>query len=277
MNDEPWRQISLEGVVDFHVHTAPDNRPRWHTALELAEKANRDGMAGFVVKSHHEPTATRAAEARTKFPNLSVHGGVTLNRAAGGIDARMVAEVLASGGRVVWLPTLDGRGQSSGPGANDGLAVVDTAGHVPGELIRVFEIIAEHDAILATGHVAANEILPAVRSARRAGVRRILVNHPEIPFLSFSVDLQKQLRDEGVLLERCYPRPEAEDGFAQIAHEIRSVGVPSTILATDLGRRDLPPPMHGLRRMIHELEQRGFDEQEIATMTRVNPVELLAS
>ena len=277
MKDEPWQHVSLEGVVDFHVHTAPDVRPRWHTALELAEKASRDGMAGFVVKSHHESTAARAEEARTKFPTLSVHGGVTLNRAAGGIDARMVAEVLASGGRVVWLPTLDGRGQRRDPGANDALAVVDTAGHVTSELMRVFEIIAEHDAVLATGHVAANEVLPAVRSARRAGVRRILVNHPEIPFLSFSVDLQKQLCDEGVLLERCFPRPEAEDGFAQIAHEIRSVGVPSTLLATDLGRRDLPPPMNGLRRMIHELEQRGFDEQEIATMTRVNPVALLAS
>ena len=277
MSELPWRTTPLDGFLDFHVHTAPDVRPRWHSAMELAEHARAAHMAGFVVKSHHEPTVLRAAEVRKRFPQLRVYGGVTLNRAAGGIDAQVVAKVLSAGGRVVWLPTLDGRGQRNSEDGDDGLRVANEAGEVEGELLRIFELIAAADAVLATGHISAEEILPVVRAARRASIRRILINHPEIHFLRFSIDLQKQLRDEGALLERCYPRPEAKHGFEQMAQEMREVGVQSTILATDLGRRDLPPPVEGLRRIVHELRQRGFSAAEVATAARENPTKLLKS
>jgi hypothetical protein len=76
-------------------------------------------------------------------------------------------------------------------------------------------------------------------------------------------------------LERCYPRPEAVHGFDQIAADTRQVGVAHTVLATDLGRRDLPSPLEGLRRLIQALVQRGFSSAEIAEMTCRNPRRLL--
>lgn len=275
MTAEPFADVDLAGAFDFHVHTAPDVRPRTHTALELAELAAAAGMAGFVVKSHTEPTTGRAAAVRARFPDLKVYGGITLNAAAGGIVALNVRATLAAGGRIVWLPTVDGRGERSGKKLAGGIAMTDAQGRVTAELRAVLETVAEADAILATAHAADYELLPVVRAAREVGVKRILVNHPEIFFLQFSVDLQQELRDAGAVLERCYPRPEAADGFGQIARELREVGVDSSILATDLGRADLPSPIDGLRRMIHELKQRGFSGKEISRLTRENPLKLL--
>jgi hypothetical protein len=266
MND-PWHAVSLRGVFDSHVHTAPDVRPRWHTALELADLAQAAGMAGFVIKSHHESTVGRAAEVRKHFPELKVYGGITLNRACGGLDSRVVERELAAGARIVWLPTLDGRGQDP----ESGLAVIDSSGVVISELRRVFERLAAADAVLATGHISVDEVLPVVQFARRDGVRRILVNHPEIPFLNLPVDLQRQLSQEGALLERCYPRPEAPRGFDDVADAMCQVGPESTVIATDLGRTDLPGPLAGLRRLIFELQQRGVDQHQIAAATRDRP------
>jgi hypothetical protein len=271
---DDWQNVSLRGVWDLHVHTAPDVRPRWHTALELATLAHQAGMAGFVLKNHHRSTVELAAEVRRLYP-LQVYGGLVLNRAVGGLNPPTVREALAAGARFIWLPTQDGCGECLTKG-QAGLAVIDDAGRVLRDLEQIFQLIAAADAVLATGHIAAHEVEPVVRAARRAGVQRIVVNHPEIPFLRFPVDLQQRLRDDGALLERCYPRPEAIDGFDQIATEIRQVGVASTVLATDLGRRDLPPPLDGFRRFIHELMLRGISSAAIAEMTCHNPARLLS-
>jgi hypothetical protein len=271
---EQWQNVSLRGMWDLHVHTAPDVRPRWHTALELAALAHEAGMAGFVLKNHNRSTVDLAAEVRRIYP-LKAYGGLVLNRAAGGLDPTTVREAIAAGARFIWLPTQDGCGECL-PRGQTGLAVVDQRGHLVRELEEILDLVARADAVLATGHIAAHEVEPVVRAARRAGVERILVNHPEIPFLRFPIELQNRLRDEGALLERCYPRPEAMNGFEQIAEEIRQVGVASTVLATDLGRPDLPPPLDGFRRFIHELLLRGISSADITEMTCHNPSRLLS-
>lgn len=275
MTSEPWRDLPLTGVMDIHVHAGPDARPRWYTGTELADLAAAAGMAGFVLKHHDRPTMPDARGARGHQPNLQVHGGITLNRSAGGLSPANVATALAEGARFVWLPSHDGLGERIARGHTDGLAVTTTNGAVPAEMRRILELIAEADAVLATAHISAEEVTAVIREARRCGVRRIVVNHPEIPFLQFSSDLQKRWRDEGAMLERCFPRPEADNGFDQIAQEAREVGVESTIIATDLGRRDLPSPLEGMRRMIHELATRGFTSAELATMTHHNPLRLI--
>ncbi len=261
--------IDLTGAWDTHVHTAPDNRPRHHTAEEYAALAAAAGMAGVVLKNHDEPTVTLAEAARASQPGLAAFGGVTLNRSAGGLDSALVEQTLAAGGRVIWLPTKDGAG------AGGGLRVTDDAGAVLPDVLAIFERIAAADAVLATGHVGAHEVLAVVQAARRAGVRRILVNHPEIFFLHYSIDLQKALRDEGALLERCYPRPQGT--FDEIAEQMRAVGVESTVLATDLGRVDLTPPVEGLRELIAAMLARGFSEGEIHVASRRNPAALFGA
>ncbi len=266
---------SLQGVIDMHIHAAPDSRPRWYTGIELAEHASAAAMAGFVLKHHDRSTVPDARQVRERYPLLAVHGGLVLNRVAGGLDARIVQTELAAGAKIIWLPTRDGSGERLHRGESTPLALLTRAGEPVPALRRIFQHVAEADAVLATGHASAQEVTAILPAARGAGVRRLVVNHPEIPFLHFAADLQMRWRDEGAMLERCYPRPEAVQGFDQLAREIHAVGAEASVLATDLGRIDLPDPLAGMRQMLDELAGRGINDAELRTMTQVNPRRLL--
>ena len=45
------KKITLEGVIDMHVHSAPDIRERAYTDIELMEAAVRVGARAVVIKS----------------------------------------------------------------------------------------------------------------------------------------------------------------------------------------------------------------------------------
>ena len=66
----------LAGAIDVHVHAAPDSTPRSIDAIDLARLAKSRGMRGLVLKSHHEPTASRAYLVRKKVPGIEVFGGI---------------------------------------------------------------------------------------------------------------------------------------------------------------------------------------------------------
>ena len=53
-------KLSLKGVVDLHVHTAPDIRERAYTDFELLDAGVRVGARAIVIKSHHGFTVNRA-------------------------------------------------------------------------------------------------------------------------------------------------------------------------------------------------------------------------
>ena len=50
----------LAGVIDIHVHCAPDSTPRSIDAIDIARLAKKRGMGGLVLKNHYEPTASLA-------------------------------------------------------------------------------------------------------------------------------------------------------------------------------------------------------------------------
>ena len=43
---------SLDGVIDFHVHSGPDSRPRSVSDLEIARIAKRAGMGASSIYRH---------------------------------------------------------------------------------------------------------------------------------------------------------------------------------------------------------------------------------
>ena len=101
-------KISLEGVVDMHVHASPDLRPRRYDDFELCEAAAGVGARAVVLKSHLGDTTARAYLANRR--NLETHpdsafqavGSVTLNRCVGGINPEAVENALNLGAKVVW-------------------------------------------------------------------------------------------------------------------------------------------------------------------------------
>ena len=50
----------LKGIVDLHIHSAPDVRERKMDDLQLMEAAVKRGVRAVVIKSHHVPTVDRA-------------------------------------------------------------------------------------------------------------------------------------------------------------------------------------------------------------------------
>jgi len=144
--------------------------------------------------------------------------------------------------------------------------------------IEVLREITMANIILGTGHVSVQEIKKLVEEAKKIGIKKILVNHPELNIINMFLKDQIDLAKKGVYFERCFfvatPLGQRMDP-AKIAEAIRTVGPESTILATDLGQVDNPSPVEGLQSYIRSILKRGITKEEIEIMVRVNPLRLI--
>jgi hypothetical protein len=290
----------VAGGYDTHVHIAPDVMPRRVDDVTLARRFTEVGLAGFVLKSHYAPTAERAAVVRAAVPGVDVLGAITLNRAVGGMNPVAVEIAARGGARVVWFPTVDSVNQRTSraqapPGAKPPLwaalqdelrangidpppvAVVDEDGAVRQDVLDVLRLIAKHDLVLATGHLSATEILAVVRAARRIGVRRVVVTHPEFTSQRLTVPQQEELAGLGAYLERCFTTPyTGKVTWEQMVANIRQVGPRHSVLASDLGQPGNPPVEDGLALMADHLLAAGISEEDVHQMAVTNSVHLAA-
>lgn len=270
--------MNLSGVIDMHIHTAPDLRPRPLDDHELAKQATQLGVRAIVIKSHIMPTAGRALLAEKAGGGAKVFGGIVLNSHVGGINPIAVEAEIAMGGKIVWLPTLFSRHHRQLAGEKDGVAtVVDD--HVTPELEPVLDMIAQNNLILATGHLNPREIFIVVNEAQRRGVGKIVITHPEIDLVNLSLSDQKALAESGVYFERCYAKP-LGGGKYQVnlpvnAEAIAKIGCQSTIIATDSGQLENPVWDEALVESLEFMERYGFSRTEIDTMSKINPARLL--
>ncbi len=284
----------LRGTADLHIHAAPDVVPRLLDDFALARAAAKAGMAAIMLKSHHMLTADRAQIAQRAFPELKVFGGLALNvPACGGLNSEAVKVAIRLGAKIIWLPTLSAANHIAGiktkVTGNLGLMsqgfkpqavpVLDEAGVVKPELLDILRLIAEADIILATGHLSAPEIRTVVDVAIAAGVRKILVNHPELWLIGMSIEAQRELAAKGAMLEMCIRSvtARASEGLTPrlLVDQIRGVGARSVVMATDFGQTDSPPAPEGLRWYIAQMLEAGIPSEDIRLMTRENPLRLL--
>ena len=283
----------LRGAYDTHMHISPDVVERRIDDLSLARKFAELGMAGFVLKSHYGSTAERASVVRAAVPGVDVRGAIALNRAVGGINPLAVEIAAREGARTVWLPTVDSVNEShereAPPGAKvpvwvklqldlreqgieiDPVAVVDDDGNVLPVLLEVLGMIARHDMLLATGHLSRDEIFAVVDAAVDAGVKDIVVTHPEFPSQDLSTEDQIALADKGALLERCFTTPHTgKVSWERWIANIRAAGPENSVLSTDLGQVFNPPVEDGMALMVDRLLEAGFGAEEIYVMAVVN-------
>jgi hypothetical protein len=286
----------LIGAYDTHIHVAPDVVGRIVDDLTLARRFAELGMDGFVLKSHYTSTAERASVVRAAVPGVRALGAIVLNRAVGGMNPLAVEIAAREGARTVWLPTVDSVNESherdvdsSRPPAKvpvwvklqlelreqgieiEPVPVVDAVGAVLPETRAVLERIAHHDLVLATGHLARDEIFAVVDAATAAGVTRIVITHPEFPAQNLSVEDQAALARRGALLERCLTTPHTgKIGWEQWIGNIRAVGAGHSVLSTDLGQVFNPPVEDGMALMVDRLLDAGFKEEEVYVMAVVN-------
>ena len=280
----------LRGAFDTHIHIAPDVVPRRIDDLSLAHRFAALGLGGFLLKSHYTSTAERAAVVGAAVPDVRVLGSITLNRAVGGMNAVAVEIAAREGARTVWLPTVDSVNESGeetqfAPGAKvpvwmalqrelrdagvdiEPVPVVDGDGTVLPETRAVLQVIARHGLLLATGHLARDEIFGVVDAALDEGVREIVITHPDFPSQSLAVDDQRALAERGALLERCFTTPHTgKSTWESIFDTIRATGAEHSVLSTDLGQTANPPVEDGLGLMVDRLLAAGFDEEAVHVM-----------
>jgi hypothetical protein len=283
----------LRGAYDTHIHISPDVVERIVDDLTLARRFQELGMAGFVLKSHYGSTAERASVVRAAVPGVHVLGALALNRAVGGINPLAVEIAAREGARTVWLPTVDSVNESherdAAPGAKvpvwvklqldlreqgieiPPVPVVADDGTVLPLLREVLGMIARHGMVLATGHLARDEIFSVVDAALEEGVSNIVITHPEFPAQSLTVEDQHALADRGALLERCFTTPHTgKIAWDTWIDHIRLTGPENSVLSTDLGQVFNPPVEDGMALMVDRLLDAGFKEEEVYVMAVVN-------
>jgi hypothetical protein len=286
----------VRGSYDLHIHVDPDVVGRIVDDVTLAGRFKAHGLAGFALKSHYTSTAERASVVNRATDGARVIGTLTLNAAVGGLNPVAVEIAAREGARIVWLPTVDAVNEA---GARDrdyehppmwvriqrelreagleppSVPVVDGAGDALPALLDVIAVVARHQLVLATGHLARDEIFVAVDAALQAGVEHVVVTHPEFPAQDLSIEDQVALADRGATLERCFTT--AHTGkctWEHLAAGIKATGAERNVLSTDLGQPANPPVEDGLALFAERLLEQGISEEEIRTMTVVNSTRL---
>jgi hypothetical protein len=275
------QQDPLVGVIDIHVHCAPDSTPRSIDAIDLARLAKSRGMRGLVLKNHYEPTASLAYVVRKEVPGIEVFGGVDLNLSVGGMNPSAVEHMAATTGgygRVVWMSTFDSEAQVRYSKQVRPFVRVSQNGQLLPETKQVIALIAKQNLVLATGHPTAEEALLMIREGRDHGVKRMVVTHAMMQPIHMSDAQMREAAKMGAYIEFVYNGligSYKEFTFQDYARAIRYVGVDRCILSSDMGQP--PNPLHtdGLVLFFEGLKEQGITQAEIDRMAKENPARLL--
>jgi hypothetical protein len=257
-------------VFDLHVHAAPDVTPRLDDDHDVAAAYALAGFSGCVLKAHYESTVGRAAAVSRAHP-LRVYGGIALNQHVGGVNPAAVAACLDAGGRVVWMPTADAHTQRAAGlpslcGARADLparsyAIPPHAQETAQPVRAICRMVAEADAVLATGHLSAAEARWLLETARALGVRRTLLTHPGYTVPDMPPAEAAELAALGAYAEittfQLLHQPGATGPW--LAAYAQRVGLDRVVLSSDAGQPDSPTPPEALHLLIDTLAREGLD------------------
>lgn len=269
----------LEGIIDLHIHSAPDVIQRLMDDLEVAREASFAGMRAILLKSHHTLTADRAAIASEKVESIDVFGGLVLNHAVGGLNPYAVEAALGMGAKEIWMPTLSAVNHlRRSKTKEEGISILDENRGIKPVVYEILGLIAQVDIILGSGHLSVEETVRLVNAAKDIGVKKILITHPELPAVNMPIAVQEELGILGAFFERCFYTvitPEIDVNMITIARAVKRVGVERNVISTDLGQVGNPSPVEGMHSFIRGLREVGVSEAEVDMMTREVPARLL--
>ena len=271
-------EVDLSGLIDIHIHSSPDVRPRFADDIELARAAADAGMRAIMLKSHVTLTSDRASIAEKVVGGIRVFGGLALNIQVGGFNPAAVESALAMGAKQIWMPTLSATTQHRHDGKPGGLSIFTAEGRIRPEVCEILDLVRRANVILGTGHIETTEVVALVKLARSMGLRKILVTHPEFPIRRIPVEVQAEMVGQGVFFERCYCHDIGKPGIPaaqEIAARIRQVGIESTVLSTDFGQTYNPAPVEGMKAYLAALSRQGLSREELRGMAADNPAYLL--
>jgi len=285
----------LVGAIDPHVHSGPSIAQRSLDHLELARAASQAGLAAIVTKDHDYAGVMTAALIARHHPELTtrVYSGIALNNVVGGLNPYAVEHTAAMGGKIVWLPTLAADNhfrweKTSGqvhPASTQKIRpaspvpVLNGDGTVRDDAKEILDIVARTGMALASGHLHVSETWKVFEEARKRGVERLILTHPEEIVDASLEDVAGLARlgamvehSLGMFLEGCkYKSREPED----LRDLIEAAGVDNTIMCSDLGQMGVFHPVDGLWRGIRLCIDLGYSDNEIRKMFSTNTARVL--
>jgi hypothetical protein len=296
-NPDVKRRIEalLVGAIDPHVHSGPSIAPRGIDHLELAREASAAGFAAIVTKDHDYSGVMTAAMIAKHHPELKtkVFSSIVLNNVVGGINPYAVEHTAAMGGKVVWMPTLAAENhlrwektanwahpastQKMRPAA--GVPVLNPDKSVRDDVKEVLDVIAKNDMVLASGHLHISETWLVFEEAKRRGVNRLTLTHPEdivqaslndvqgIAAMGAFVEHSLCMFIEGSKFKTCT----TED----LGRHIEAGGVDQTVLCSDLGQTGTIGPLDGIRKGISLCMELGYSDEQIRKMVSTNAARML--
>ena len=267
--------MKLNGVIDMHVHAAPDVKERIMNGYDLALAAKKAGMKGFVLKNHYSATMAEA-DVLSHALGIQVFGGITLNQSVGGLNPDAVEKAVRMKAKIIWMPTHDSdQERRFYKNPDKGIIINGKKNSLKNEVHDILSIIAENNVILATGHLSYEEILLLLKTAKEYKITKMLVNHPGIIFQRFSISLQLSMLAYDAMLEYSYARPPHTLSWDEMTKAIKEIGKEHIVLSTDLGQINNTDPVNGMKDMLLQLENRGIPEKDLYEMAVVNPGSLL--
>jgi hypothetical protein len=271
-------------MFDSHVHAAPDVLSRIGDDLTVGASYASTDFSGFVLKAHYESTVGRA-HAVARATGLTVHGGIALNQHVGGINPAAVAAALRAGGRVVWMPTADAHTQQAAglprlcdqeprlPGHTYAVPPVDPGAAEATD--SVLGLIADADAVLATGHVSAAECLWLAQRARHHGIRRVLYTHPSYTVPGIDPAGVRHLAESGGYVEiTCYQLLHQRGCTPALLARVAEAAGDRLVLSSDTGQQDSPLPPEALGMLVDTLAAEGLDRGWLTAAASTTPESL---
>ncbi len=280
----------LIGAVDPHVHSGPSIAPRAIDHLELAQEMSKAGFAAVITKDHDYSGVMTAALIARHHPELptKVYSSIVLNNVIGGFNPYAVEHTAAMGGKIVFMPTLAAENhlrweKSSGwvhPASTQKIRpaspipVLNADKTVRDEVKEVLDIIANNDLALASGHLHVSETWLVFEEARKRGVKRMVLTHPE-EIVGASLNDVRGIAAMGAFVEHSlcmfvegskFKVCEGED----LKKHIDAAGVSQTILCSDLGQTGTISPLEGFRRGVKLCIDLGYDDEDIHAMVSTN-------
>lgn len=271
-------------MFDSHVHAAPDIVDRIGDDTQVARAYDLADFSGFVLKAHYESTVGRA-RAVAELTGRAVYGGIALNQHTGGINPGAVAAALASGGRVVWMPTADAHTQKAAglprlcdrdprlPAHSYAVPPVNPEAQEATDL--VLALIADHDAVLATGHLSGEECRWLSERARFFGITRLMFTHPSytVPGLS-PAEVRTLVADGGCAEITTYQLLHQHGCSPSMLAQVANAAGPRLILSSDAGQPNSPSPPEALLLLIDTLAAEGLDRKWLEAAASTTPTSL---